>query len=644
MGLERLADAIDRVAREHRPERLALAALDAAMAVTGGRAGRVTGPVGPGRTGVLALEGEPREEPPAAVPLLGADGEIGRIEVWGSEETPVHMAALRVVAAHCAALLELAALRRAREDDRRRARRLATAAERLRGAEDARAAITMALADTRAILAVPAAALVAGGTARLESAAGDGIDGITEAELAEMVPARERPGLAEGRVWHGAVDPAGALAARGIRAVAVAGLGERAGLGYLCALAAAPDTLGAADAEALHQLAGHISGALTTVVLQREVRDLGTVDPLTRFFNLRYFRTRLEQECMRARRTGRTLSVAVMSLDGLAAVRAEGRAAAGDAAMQALCRLVTDRLRGMDVGCRVGEDELAAILPEVEGIDALRVGERLRASLRDDPVLGGAFTLSVGVASFPAQAGDAASLHANARSAMVWARGHGGDRTFLYDREAAAILSAEAAQRDADEESLLATLLALAESVDGWHPATAGHAANVGRIAGLIAAEMGLPSERAERVALAGRLHDLGKSGMRREVVVGTARTAADLDELARHPEIGERMLAGCALADMGPWLRHHHERVDGGGYPAGLAGDRIPLEARIIAVADRFDRLVSGSPAAAPIAPDAALRALEEAVGSEFDPGVVAALAALMRRGVPARVAEGHP
>lgn len=645
VGLERLADAIERIAREHRPERLCLAVLDAAMALTGARAGRVTGPVGGGRTGLLAMEGAHGDEPPLSVPLDGDGREVGRLDVWGVEADPVTTAALRVLAAHCSAQLGLAGMRRVREDDRRRARRLSAAAERLRGADDARTAITMALADARAVTGAPAAVLAAAGSTRLESAACDGVADLTEAELALLVPPERRPSIAEGRVWRGALDPDGPLGARGFGAVAVAGLGERAGLGFLCALAADAAGLADADVEALGQLAGHVAGALTTVVLQREVRDLGTVDPLTRFFNLRYFRTRLEQECLRARRTGRAVSVAVMSLDGLGAVRADGRAGAGDAAMQALCAQVTARLRGMDVGCRVGEDELATILPEVEGIDALRVGERLRASLRDDPVLANAFTLSVGVASFPSQAGDATSLHANARSAMVWARAHGGDRTFLYEREAAAILSAEEAQRNADEESLLATLLALADSVDGWHPATVGHGANVGRLAGLIAAEMGLPAAHADRIALAGRLHDLGKSGMRRDLVVGPPATAADAEALRRHPEIGERMLAGCTLADMGPWLRHHHERIDGAGYPAGLTGEDIPLEARIIAAANRFDRLVGGTPAAPPIPADEAIELLEDGAGIELDAGAVAALAALVRRGIPVRaVAQDLP
>jgi diguanylate cyclase (GGDEF)-like protein len=647
-GPERLAEVIDRIARERRPERLALTALDAAIAVTGARGGRVVGPVGSGRSGQLALDGAP---PPGATPLVapleGHDGVIGHIEVWGAEADAGTVGALRVVATHCAMALEVVRLTRARSDDRRRARRLAMAAEALRATQDPRDAITMALGDARALTGAPAAVLVAAGAARLETAACDGTDPLTEPEIAALVPPDLRVGLAHGDDWRGGLDAANPLRERGFRAAAVAAVGQRAALGYLAVLSAAEEGVGADELEALTGLAGHTAAALTTVVLQREVRDLGAVDPLTRFFNSRYFRTRLDQECQRARRTGGPLSIAVLSLDGLRDVRAEGRAASGDAAMQALSAHVAARLRAMDVGCRVGEDELAAILPEVEGIDAFRVGERLRASLREDTVLAGAFTLSVGVASFPDQAAGSDELLTHAHSAMTWARLHGGDRTFLFHREAAAILDAQEQRRSADEESLLATLLALAGSVDERHPATSGHSDRVGRLATLIAGELGFPSDHGERIGLAGRLHDLGKAGMRRDVVVATGPAGeAELDELRRHPEIGARMLSGCDLEDMGPWVRHHHERPDGGGYPDGRAGEEIPVEARIIAVADRFDRLVSGTPVSAPVGVDEALSRIDDEAGTALDVGAVAALRALVRRGMapaPLRGGSSH-
>lgn len=647
VALERLAAVVQRITRERRPERLALAALDAAMAATGARGGRIIGPVGGGRSGQLALEGTPPAGSSALItPLEGNRGPMGHIEVWGVEADAETLAALQLVAAQCAVALEVLRLTRARSDDRRRSRRLAIAAEGLRGAADAPAAISLALADARAVTGAPAAVLVAAGAARLEAAACDGVDALSEGELAALVSPELRPAIAEGDDWRGVLAHDHPLRARGFRSAAVAGVGPRAALGFLAVLSAADDSFTDDDVAALGQLAGHVGAALTTVVLQREVRELGTVDPLTRFFNARYFHTRLDQECQRARRTGASLSVAVMSLDGLSDVRAGGRASSGDAAIQALSVHMAARLRAMDVGCRVSEDELVAILPEVEGIDAFRVGERLRASLRDDAVLAGAFTLSVGVASFPEQAAGPDELFENARHAMTWARLHGGDGTFLYHRDAAAILEAEEQRRNADEESLLATLLALVDGVDARDLRTAGHSGKVGRLAALIAAEMGFPAAHAERVGLAGRLHDLGKAGMRREIVAGHGPLPdADRDELRRHPEIGARMLSGCALEDMVPWVRHHHERIDGTGYPDGLTATSIPVEARIIAVADRFDRLMQGDLAGTPATPEGVIAAIRADAGRSLDAGAVAALAALARRGAACTApADGTP
>jgi HD-GYP domain-containing protein (c-di-GMP phosphodiesterase class II) len=324
-----------------------------------------------------------------------------------------------------------------------------------------------------------------------------------------------------------------------------------------------------------------------------------------------------------------------MTLDGLPGLRAEGRAAAADAAVEAFASHVAARLRAMDVGCRAADDELAVILPEVEGIDALRVGERLRASLRHDAVIGGAFTLSVGVASFPDQAGSVDALVANARSALEWAGANGGDRTFLYHADAAEILRAEAREDRDDDDSLLTTVASLAAAIDARHPSTVGHSEKVGRIAALIAAEIGLAPDGVEDVRVAGMLHDVGKIGIREELVTKAEPLGdAERDELRRHPEIGERMLSGDRLAPLRPWVLHHHERMDGRGYPAGLAGEAIPLEARILSVANVFDRLLSGGPARFPMALADVMDELERRSGHELDPAAVAALRALVGRG----------
>jgi diguanylate cyclase (GGDEF)-like protein len=635
LSLERLVQILDRLAGEGRLDRLAPAALDAALAVTGARAGRVTGPPRDGRPVQLAAEGTPAPGAPTlAADVPGRSAALGRIEVWSVADDPPVLAALRMVARQYGQALERSADERSRADDRRRARRLAEAAEAMRAAREPRQAVEIALEHARALMRAPAAAMVAGGSYRLEVAACDGIEALSEAELAELVPSEVRPALIEGLPWSGVLPAAGALRARGWASAAVAPVGQNASLGFLAVVGEGETPAGPDDLEALGALAGHAATALTMSVLRHEVRELGSVDPLTRFFNARYLQGRVDQECQRALRAGVSVSLAVMRLDGIGALRADGREAAADAALEALAAHVAGRLRAMDVGCRVSQDELVAILPEVGGIEALRVGERLRQSLRGEEALSG-FTLSVGVASFPDQAGTPERLLANAREALDWARRDGGDRTFLYHSDAAEILRAEERDGDADHEALITTVSALATAIDARHPSTVRHAENVARLSALIAAELGLAPERVEDVRIAGLLHDVGKIGVREELVVKAGPlTDAERDELRRHPEIGERMLSGPRLATVRPAVLHHHERMDGRGYPAGLAGQDIPLEARILAVANAFDRLSCGGPSSVPLPLADVMGELERRSGPELDPAVVEALRSLVGRG----------
>ncbi len=631
----RLAEIIERMSRERRPDRVAPSALAAALAATGARGGRLIGPTPSGRRGLLAVDGDEGEGAVCiCVDLPGEREAIGRLEVWGAPEEDEAEAALRLVAAVCARSLENLCIERERADDRSRARRLGAAANAVRQHSDPRDAVACVLSEARGLVGAPAALLLAAGAPTPEVAAYDGIMPLSAEDLAGLIPSECRQGLSEGRPWRGALTHDGPLRAQGFASATIVGLGPRAGLGVLVALshdAPAADR----DLEALVELAGHAAGALTMSVLKQEVRDLGAVDPTTRFYNARYFTSRLDQECERALRAGVPLSVAIMSLDGLAELRADGRAMAAESAVEALSRHVAERLRTMDVGCRVGLDELAAILPEVEGLDALRVGERIRASLPAVPGIDGNFTLSVGVASFPSQAGRAGALAEHARAALEWARGHGGDRTFLFHSDTAAILRSHEREQGADDEAVLTTVAALAASIDARHPSTVFHSENVGRVSALIAAEVGLPLDRVEDLRVAGLLHDVGKIGVSEDVVVAAEPlTAAQEEELRRHPEIGERMLSGSRLAAIAPWVLHHHERFDGAGYPAGLAGEQIPLEARILAVANEFDRLTSGTPSRFPVPVAEAMNDLERRSGAEFDPVAVAALRALVGRG----------
>ena len=139
---------------------------------------------------------------------------------------------------------------------------------------------------------------------------------------------------------------------------------------------------------------------------------------------------------------------------------------------------------------------------------------------------------------------------------------------------------------------------------------------------------------RVERVRLAGVLHDIGKIGIADSILFKEGPLDdEEWAEIRSHPEIGARLLSAPGLSDLRAWILAHHERVDGDGYPLGLSGDEIPLEARIIAVADAFEAMLADRPYRAGRSRAEALAELERCAGTQFDAEVVAALAAASSR-----------
>jgi hypothetical protein len=177
------------------------------------------------------------------------------------------------------------------------------------------------------------------------------------------------------------------------------------------------------------------------------------------------------------------------------------------------------------------------------------------------------------------------------------------------------------------ETQTLASLFELADILDARDKYTHGHSERVGHYAEQVAIQLGLPSERAHLTFLAGRLHDIGKCAINNEVLL--KRGSLDDDErshMRRHPEVGSAMLAHFSLFhEVAAFVRGHHERWDGRGYPDGLRGEAIPLEARIIAVVDSYDAMTTTRPYRIAMPHAEAVRRLRDGAGRQWDPQVVA-------------------
>jgi diguanylate cyclase (GGDEF)-like protein/putative nucleotidyltransferase with HDIG domain len=383
-------------------------------------------------------------------------------------------------------------------------------------------------------------------------------------------------------------------------------------------------------------------GAIVIRVMRAHVAELiarlyesARSDPLTGLSNRRGFREVLDLELARARRRDGRLTVIVGDLDRFEEVNARCGRQVGDLTLQRVALLLARGKRDIDALARVGGEEFALVLPDTDHHGAYTIAERLRCELRDELRSAAApVTISFGVASYPRDGQTAAALLRAADEAVQAAKWNGCDRTMLHS---AAMRGAPQLDGDTDDiaaERLLAVMLDLAEAVDLRFSGTARHSETVGRYAEMMARELGLPEQRTARVRLAGMLHDVGKVGVPDSILQKPARLSeAEFEVIKRHPELGAQMLDHPSLADIRQWVGAHHEQPDGGGYPKGLRGEAIPIEARILAVADAYEAMTSDRAYRSSLDHTAARAELERCAGAQFDARVVRALISLLER-----------
>jgi diguanylate cyclase (GGDEF)-like protein/putative nucleotidyltransferase with HDIG domain len=353
---------------------------------------------------------------------------------------------------------------------------------------------------------------------------------------------------------------------------------------------------------------------------------LALTDPLTGLGNHRHFHERLERELRNAQEKRLPLTLCLVDVDDFKRVNDRFGHPAGD---RVLSHLAT-RLRQTGEAFRLGGDEFALLLPGYDEGSALTaaasVVERI-AALELDQL--GSVTVSVGVATSPAHAGDRDELIRLADSALYWAKEYGKNRVRSYRPDVIELAELKRLASGPDRAARFRAAASLARAVDARDVYTGSHSQRVAELAARMARRLGLPDEEVELTRLAASLHDLGKLAIPEEIL----RKPGPLTEperlvLERHPQIGFRMLESLGVDPVAEWVLHHHERWDGSGYPDGLPGDQIPLGARIIFVADAYDAMTSERVYRRRVLPQQAIAELQRCAGTQFDPEIVDAMA----------------
>src|SRR3954470_17497695 len=382
------------------------------------------------------------------------------------------------------------------------------------------------------------------------------------------------------------------------------------------------------ELDLLRLLVDQVAIAIQNARDYRDRLEQAIRDPLTGLLNRRFLYEAFAKEIDRHARYATGGSIVLIDVDDFKLVNDTLGHTAGDGVLCQIGRIAMRVIRGSDSFARVGGEEFALLLPETSQLDALIVAERLRRAIASAPILSDrTVTVSAGIASWPEDGVLLEELEGKADGALYWAKRNGKNLCAV----ATEVVVSESGETS---DGMLAHLHALVATIDSQHLNTRDHSQNVAAYAAAIGEHIGLSRERIVLLRRAALFHDLGKVAVRREVLNKPARlTDAEFEEIKVHTVGGGAMLAHSGFEVEADWVRHHHERIDGRGYPDGLPGAEIPVEARIIHVADSFEAMTSDRPYHRGIPVEDAVAELRRCAGTQFDGRLIDALVELLEQ-----------
>jgi len=371
-------------------------------------------------------------------------------------------------------------------------------------------------------------------------------------------------------------------------------------------------------------------------------------DPLTGLLGHRQFHDRLAEEIRRSERYDHELSLLMVDLDGFQGINESQGHAAGDEVLRQAGHAIASAVRATDVVARYGGDEFALFLPETDLNGALQVASKIRAEVAARDVFlppqskSGRrglvrLTVSIGVASYPQHSTRKDGLIMAADVAMYMAKHSGRNKVCPFNRVPGGREFTDPYQLyQFLQNSDWGALEALVAAVDARDRITGGHSRNVTTYAVTLARAIGLADYDVNAVRTASLLHDVGKIGIPDRVLVKAGPlTPEERALMESHPGVGESLARrSLSLSSALPGILYHHECYDGRGYPTGLAGEDIPLIARIIGIADAYDAMVSHRHYRTPPGQLKARRELEAGAGKQWDPELVRAFLKLIAQG----------
>ena len=358
-----------------------------------------------------------------------------------------------------------------------------------------------------------------------------------------------------------------------------------------------------------------------TAVESALLRQQADLDSLTGLHNEKAFRRRVEQAVSEARRTRAPLSVLLLDLDDFERINEGLGQAAGDGVLLDVSRAMAQVVGRRGELFHLDADEFAVIVRESQS-RALGVGDELLAAVDDVRPAGSvSLSVSVGVAQSEEGVTSGAELLRRAAAAESWAKYHGKRRVVGFDERILRAMGVEDRLKRAPENARSELVRALGAAADARDQRNYYHSRNVAALAVILCEALQLDRGHVQRIEVAAMLHDCGKLCLPDDLLADQLLTSRQQLALREHAELGGALTASVGMGGVSMWIRHHHERWDGAGYPDALSGETVPLESRIIALADAYDAMTSGMRNRAPLSRAAALQEVDLGMGSRFDP-----------------------
>ncbi len=379
----------------------------------------------------------------------------------------------------------------------------------------------------------------------------------------------------------------------------------------------------------LEQLASQIAMPLENSQLYAKAEKKARIDELTRLLNRRSLDEMIDNEIGRHSRYGGVFTLAILDLDSFKTFNDNYGHLSGDRLLRDIGHIIKSAIRNVDYAFRYGGDEFAILLPQTNIEDALQVIERVREKIAKGLDSGDIrVTTSIGLASWPDDGISHTDIIAAADVTLYRVKRSGGNKSYCASgtpspSQLAELTAAKGSNVDTKYFNLIHVL---SETFDSKSYLTSGHSKKVAECALALAKSLKLEPTDINRLEACALMHDIGKIDINETILNKTDElTSEEAEEMKKHPRAGADIVGRIPqLASCANGILHHHECYDGSGYPDGLNGEQIPLESRIISIADAFTNMTCEKSLSGDMPVEQALEKLKQCSGKQFDPYLV--------------------